>query len=172
MKTKWLTVNQADPWLALVIWKKTCFTIGSNISCTGSGGAGSGTSTPTRPNSLPSDTRNNPKENRNSRQQVYECKSSSDESNFSQSTNVPRSNVTLQKYSVITTDFNTSEAKKDLKDNENKFKFVESLKDKSKLNYHNNNRNDADSIDDNCSNCRTDTNTNMSNNNIKVSNMY
>ena len=85
---------------------------------------------------------------------------------------MPKSNVTLQKYSVITTDFNTSEAKKDLKDNENKFKFVESLKDKSKLNYHNNNRNDADSIDDNCSNCRTDTNTNMSNNNIKVSNMY
>ena len=85
---------------------------------------------------------------------------------------MPRSNVTLQKYSVITTDFNTSEPKKDLKDNENKFKFVESLKDKSKLNYHNNNRNDADSIDDNCSNCRTDTNTNMSNNNIKVSNTY
>ena len=82
---------------------------------------------------------------------------------------MPNSNVTLQKYSVITTDFNTGDAKNKNKDN--KFQFVESLKDKSKLNYHNNNRNDADSIDDNCSNCQTDTTTKMSNNNIKVSKM-
>ena len=114
----------------------SCFTIGSNISCTGSGGGGSGTSTPTRPNSLPSDTRNNPKENRNSRQQAYECKSSSDDSNFSQLTTVPSSNVKLQKYSVITTDFNSGDQKTNPKDKEEKFQFVESLKDKGKLNYH------------------------------------
>ena len=84
---------------------------------------------------------------------------------------MPNQNVTLQKYSVITTDFNSGEQNtpNDPKDKDPKFKFVESLKDKGKLNYHNNNRNDADSIDENCTDCRTDTNTkntNMSTNNI------
>ena len=89
--------------------------------------------------------------------------------NFSQLTTVPSSNVKLQKYSVITTDFNSGDQNQNPKDKEEKFQFVESLKDKGKLNYHNNNRNDAESIDDNCSDCRKDSNTNMSNNNIKVS---
>ena len=84
---------------------------------------------------------------------------------------MPSQNVTLQKYSVITTDFNSGEQNTpiDLKNKEHKFQFVESLKDKKELNYHNNNRNDADSIDDNCTDCRTDktqNNTNMSTNNI------
>ena len=82
---------------------------------------------------------------------------------------MPSSNVKLQKYSVITTDFNSSDQKTNPKDIEEKFQFVESLKDKGKLNYHNNNRNDAESIDDNCSDCRKDSNPNMSNNNVKVS---
>ena len=84
---------------------------------------------------------------------------------------MPNQNVTLQKYSVITTDFNSGEqnTQNDPKNKGHKFQFVESLKDKGKLNYHNNNRNDADSIDENCTDCRTDTNTkntNMSTNNI------
>ena len=29
MKTKWLTVNQADPWLALVIWKQPASPLGA-----------------------------------------------------------------------------------------------------------------------------------------------
>ena len=67
---------------------------------------------------------------------------------------------------MITTDFNSAEQNKGnvLKDKENNYQF-ESLKDKGKFNF-NNNCGDTDSIDNNCSSCRTDTKTNMSTNNI------
>lgn len=139
------------------------FTIGSNISCTGSGGGGSGTSTPKSPNRLPE----NSKGKKAARQKSYECKSSTQESQLRDIKK--QQNIILQKYSVITTDFSTSKQKysgktKVQKDNENNNQF-ESIKDKQTSN-HNNNR--TDSIDDNCSSGLTVTNTksSMSTNNI------
>ena len=70
---------------------------------------------------------------------------------------------------MITTDFNSATDQNKgnvLKDKESNTQ-LESIKGKGKVNY-NNNRDDTDSIDDNCSSCRTNTNAkiNMSTNNI------
>ena len=82
--------------------------------------------------------------------------------------------VTLQKYSVITTDFSSSEqnytANTKVKNEKDQCSQLESLKDTENIN---NNINDTDSIDGNCSSCRTDIktakNTMTTNNNTKVS---
>ena len=68
--------------------KASSFTIGSNISCTGSGGGGSGTSTPTRPShSLPNSKIDDPKGKENSRQKAYEFISASEEKQIQDSSN-------------------------------------------------------------------------------------
>ena len=82
--------------------------------------------------------------------------------------------VTLQKYSVITTDFSSGEqnytTNTKVKNEKDQCSQFESLKDQENIN---NNINDTDSIDGNCSSCRTDTktakNTMTTNNNTKVS---
>ena len=60
--------------------KASSFTIGSNISCTGSGGGGSGTSTPTRPSCLQSEGEP-PKGKEYIRGKAFECAPSTQNTN-------------------------------------------------------------------------------------------